>query len=401
MSRYAQRVERIQPSLTLKINAEAAAMERGGENVARLGAGEPDFDTPGSIKNAAHAAIDRGYTGYTAVTGYGGLRDAVREKFRRDNDLHFGDGEILVTCGAKQSLYDICQTLLRPGDQAILPRPCWVTYPAQVQLAEAEPVYLDTRMEEGFTIDPQRLDERINERTRLLFINSPNNPTGRVYTEDELNGIAAVLKRHPHVHVISDDIYEHIRWNGEPFRNLLNVAPELADRCLVVNGVSKAYAMTGWRVGFVGGPEEIITEMTKVQGQSTAGTASISQHAATAALRGDQSSVDEMVHAFHERHDHIVPGLNKIPGVRCRASDGAFYVFPDVSEAIAHCPDIDDDMALAERLLEEAEVAVVPGSGFGMPGHLRISFAADHETIDIGLDRMARFLSSQEQGGKQ
>ncbi|MBI1191435.1 MAG: aminotransferase class I/II-fold pyridoxal phosphate-dependent enzyme [Tepidisphaera sp.] len=389
---FAPRVERVRPSLTLQINAEAAAMERGHENVARLGAGEPDFDTPEHIRQAAHQAIEAGYTRYTAVDGYPDLRAAVREKFARDNDLQFADEEVMVTCGAKQALSDLAQVLLRSGDEAVIPRPYWVSYPAQVTLAEADPVFVDAPMDEDFTIAPERLDAALGERTRLLYLNSPNNPTGRVYRRAELEAIAEVLRRHPRVWVVSDDIYEHIRFDSGPFLNLLSVAPDLADRTLVVNGVSKAYAMTGWRVGFVGGPRQVISEMTKVQGQSTAGTASISQHAAQAALRGDQSVVDHMVAAFRTRHERIVPALDALPGIRCRPSDGTFYAFPDASGLIERLPDVDDDRELAERLLHDAEVAVVPGSGFGMPGHLRVSFAASMDTIDTALERLSEFI---------
>lgn len=387
---YAERVERIQPSLTLKINAEAAAMERGDESVARLGAGEPDFDTPDHIKRAAHSAIDEGHTGYTEVDGYPELKEAVRDKFRRDNDLHFETEQILVSCGAKQALYDICQTLLQPGDEAVVPRPYWVTYPAQVMLAGADPVYLDAPAEENYRITPERLKAALHKDTRLLFLNTPNNPTGRIYSEEELNAIAEVLREYPRLWIISDEIYEHLNWTGKPFRNLLNVAPDLADRCFVVNGVSKAYAMTGWRVGFVGGPREAIAEMKKVQGQSTAGTSTISQYAATAALRGDQKKVHEMVREFKRRHDHIVPALNDLPGIECPKSDGTFYAFADARELLERL-DVEDDLQLAETLLHEAGVAVVPGSGFGAPGRLRISFAAGMETIDTALERLRRF----------
>ena len=392
---YADRVEHIQPSLTLKINAEAAAIQadhRGGDAVARLGAGEPDFATPDGVKRAAHQAIDQGFTHYTAVDGYDGLKRAVREKFRRDNDLRFRDDQILVTCGAKQALYDLCQTLLRPGDEAVVPRPYWVTYPAQVTLAEAQTVYLDLDAGDGYLPRAERLDAALTDATRLVFLNSPNNPTGRIYDHDTLSALAAVLRRYPRVFVVSDDIYEHLNWTGQPFRNLLNVAPDLADRCFIVNGVSKAYAMTGWRVGFVAGPAEAIAAMKKVQGQSTAGAASISQYAATEALLGDQTPVRRMVAAYRRRHDHIVPALNEIPGVRCPRSDGTFYAFPDVREAIARLDGIDNDRQLAETLLHKAGVAVVPGSGFGAPGRLRVSFAADMHTIETGLRRLREFL---------
>lgn len=388
---YAERVERIQPSLTLKINAEAAAMERGDESVARLGAGEPDFDTPDAIKRAAHSAIDEGYTGYTAVDGYPELKQAVRDKFKRDNNLDFNDDQVLVSCGAKQALFDLCQTLLQPGDEAVIPRPYWVTYPAQVMLAGADPVYLDAPAEERYTVTADRLRAAIHQRTRLVFLNTPNNPTGRIYSRRELGEIAEVLREYPRVNIVSDEIYEHMNWTGEPFYNLLNVAPDLTDRCYVVNGVSKAYAMTGWRVGFVGGPAEGIARMKKVQGQSTAGTASISQHAANAALRGDQTMVRDMMREFKRRHDYIVPALNELPGIACPKSDGTFYAFADARELLDKRNDLEDDLQLAETLLHKAGVAVVPGSGFGAPGRLRVSFAASMDTIDTALERLRRF----------
>ncbi|MCC4309827.1 pyridoxal phosphate-dependent aminotransferase [Alcanivorax marinus] len=389
---FSHRVESIQPSLTLKINAEAAALQQGGERVARLGAGEPDFDTPAPIKEAAHSAIDRGFTHYTAVDGTDDLKAAVREKFRRDNDLDFAQDQVMVTCGAKQALYDLCQTLLGPGDEAVVPRPYWVTYPAQVTLAGAQPVYWDLCAEDDYLPDPDRLASAFTHRTRVVFLNSPNNPTGRVYDEDRLRRLAEVFRRHPQVWVICDDIYEHLNWSGRPFRTLLNVAPDLADRCFVVNGVSKAYAMTGWRVGFLGGPAPALERLKKVQGQSTAGTASISQHAALAALTGDQTPVREMVAEYRRRHDRVVPALDALPGVRCAPSDGTFYAFPDVRELIADRDDVDDDYQLAETLLHDAGVAVVPGSGFGAPGRLRVSFAASQDTIDLALERLRRFI---------
>ena len=392
---YADRVERIQPSLTLKINAEAAAIQadhRGGDAVARLGAGEPDFATPDGVKRAAHQAIDQGFTHYTAVDGYDGLKHAVREKFRRDNDLHFQDDQILVTCGAKQALYDLCQTLLRPGDEAVVPRPYWVTYPAQVTLAEAQTVYLDLDAEDGYRPRAERLDAALTDATRLVFLNSPNNPTGRLYDRDTLNALAAVLRRYPRVFVVSDDIYEHLNWTGQPFRNLLNVAPDLADRCFIVNGVSKAYAMTGWRVGYAAGPVELIRAMTTIQSQSTTNASSISQAAARAALTGDQSFVAEACTIYKERHDFVIERLNQIPGFECRPGDGAFYAFPDVTGAIER-RDVVDDTALCEILMAEAGVALVPGAAFGAPGHLRLSFAADIETLTTALRRIEEFMA--------
>lgn len=389
---FSPRVARVSASMTLKINAEAAALQAGGTNVARLGAGEPDFDTPENIKRAARQAIDDGFTHYTAIDGYTGLKEAVQAKFRRENRLDYGLENIMVTCGAKQGLYNICQTLIRPGDEAVIPQPYWVSYPAMVIMAEGEPVFARCPMEAGFRLTPGALDDAISNKTRLVFLNSPHNPTGRVYTADEFADIGEVLRRYPDLFIVCDEIYEHLRWGKAPYVNFLNVNPDLRDRCLVVNGVSKAYAMTGWRVGYLAGPADIVQAMNKLQGQSTAGTSSISQRAACEALNGDQSVVDKMVEGFRERHQRILPEVQDLPGVQCEPAEGTFYLFPDFSEVIARRDDIADDIYLADRLLHEASVALVPGSAFGAPGHLRLSFSNDLETCLEGVRRIKQFL---------
>ncbi|WP_148861326.1 pyridoxal phosphate-dependent aminotransferase [Marinobacter fonticola] len=394
MSDYAQRIARVSPSMTLQINAEAAAMQDGGEDVARLGAGEPDFDTPEPIKAAAKRAIDEGFTHYTAAAGTQSLKRAVCDKFRRENNLTYAPENIMVTCGAKQSLYNLCQTLLQPGDEAIVPQPYWVSYPAQVTMAEGEPVFVQCDPDEGFTLKPTALEAAISERTRLVFLNSPNNPTGRIYDRAELAAIGEVLRKYPGILIVCDEIYEHLRWVDGPYQNFLNVNPDLKNRCVVVNGVSKAYAMTGWRVGYMAGPKDLIETMDKLQGQSTAGTCSISQHAAEQALRGDQGIVTEMTQAFRRRHDRILPEVKALPNVSCQPAEGAFYLLPDFRTIIAERDDIEDDIQLAHRLLQEAKVALVPGSAFGAPGHLRLSFAADLDTNLEGIRRIEQFLAA-------
>lgn len=394
MSNYSQRIARVSPSMTLQINAEAAAMQEGGEDVARLGAGEPDFDTPEPIKDAARRAIDRGFTNYTAAAGTQSLKEAICDKFQRENDLVFSPENIMVTCGAKQSLYNLCQTLLETGDEAVVPQPYWVSYPAQVTMAEAEPVFAQCDPDEGFTLRSSALEAAISERTRVVFLNSPNNPTGRIYDREELAAIGDVLRKHPDITVVCDEIYEHLRWVDGPYHNFLNVNPDLKDRCVVVNGVSKAYAMTGWRVGYMAGPKDLIETMDKLQGQSTAGTCSISQHAAEQALRGDQQVVTDMAQAFRERHDRILPEVKALPNVSCQPADGTFYLLPDFREVIAERDDIENDVQLADKLLHEAKVALVPGRAFGAEGHLRLSFAADLDTNLAGIRRIGEFLAA-------
>jgi aspartate aminotransferase len=388
----AQRVMRVKPSPTLTITARAAQMRVAGKDVIGLGAGEPDFDTPAHIKQAAIRAIDAGFTKYTPVDGTATLKQAVIEKFRRDNGLEFRPDQILVSCGGKQSFYNLAQALLNPGDEVIIPAPFWVSYPDMVLLAGAEPVIVVAGQEAGFKITPGQLRAAITERTRLFVINSPSNPTGMAYTRAELEVLGEVLRVHPGVLIATDDMYEHIRWTAEPFCNIVNACPDLYERTMVLNGVSKAYSMTGWRIGYAGGPLELIGAMKKIQSQSTSNPASISQVAAQEALEGDQSCIAPMVEAFRKRHDFVVGALNELPGVSCRASDGTFYCFPQVQGAIAAISGIEDDVALAERLIEDAGVAVVPGSAFGAPGYVRLSVATSMENLEKALARLRRFL---------
>ncbi len=382
------RVRRIKPSPTLAVTARANALKAAGRDVIGLGAGEPDFDTPQHIKDAAVAAIAAGRTKYTPVDGTPGLKQAVVDKFRRDNGLDYTPEQVLVSCGGKQSFFNLAQALLDPGDEVIIPAPYWVSYPDMVLLAGGEPVFIDTTAAQGFRITPEQLAAAITPRTRLLVLNSPSNPTGQTYTRAELAALGEVLRRHPDVLVASDDMYEHILWAEEPFSNILNACPDLYERTIVLNGVSKAYSMTGWRIGYAAGPAGLIAAMKKIQSQSTSNPASISQAAAEAALTGDQSCVAEMREAFRRRHDAVVAGLNAIDGVTCLPSTGTFYAFPDMSGLMARVGAA-DDVALAELLLERAGVALVPGSAFGAPGHMRLSFATGLDTLHEALRRIA------------
>ncbi len=382
------RVRRIKPSPTLAVTARANALKAAGRDVIGLGAGEPDFDTPQHIKDAAVAAIAAGRTKYTPVDGTPGLKQAVVDKFRRDNGLDYTPEQVLVSCGGKQSFFNLAQALLDPGDEVIIPAPYWVSYPDMVLLAGGEPVFIDTTAAQGFRITPEQLAAAITPRTRLLVLNSPSNPTGQTYTRAELAALGEVLRRHPDVLVASDDMYEHILWAEEPFSNILNACPDLYERTIVLNGVSKAYSMTGWRIGYAAGPAGLIAAMKKIQSQSTSNPASISQAAAEAALTGDQSCVAEMREAFRQRHDAVVAGLNAIDGVTCLPSTGTFYAFPDMSGLMARVGAA-DDVALAELLLERAGVALVPGSAFGAPGHMRLSFATGLDTLHEALRRIA------------
>ncbi len=390
----AAREQRVQPSATLAVTARAAALKAAGHDIIGLGAGEPDFDTPEHIKQAAIRAIQEGFTKYTAVDGIAGLKEAVIAKFARDNGLHYAPEQIVVSCGGKQSFYNLAQALLNPGDEVIIPAPYWVSYPDMVLLADGVPVIVFAGLEQGFKMTPEQLEDAITYKTKLVVINSPSNPTGMSYTHTELAQLGAVLRRHPQVMIATDDMYEHIYWGDEPFCNILNACPDLYDRTVVLNGVSKAYAMTGWRIGYAGGPAPLMRAMTTIQSQSTSNPASISQIAAQAALQGDQTCVRTMCRAFHERHDVLVAQLNRIEGVECLPSQGTFYCFPRVQEAIAKLSGIADDAALAESLINNAGVALVPGSAFGAPGYLRLSFACSLTTLHAALARLQDGLHS-------
>lgn len=385
------RVQNIKPSPTLAVTNKANELRASGKDIIGLGAGEPDFDTPQHIKDAAIEAINQGKTKYTAVDGTPELKKAIIAKFKKDNDLDYEPNQILVSSGGKQSFFNLALALLNAGDEVIIPAPYWVSYPDMVKVAEGTPVVLEAGASQSFKITAAQLKEAITNKTKLFVINSPSNPTGMAYTKAELKSIADVLLENPHVLIATDDMYEHILWTDEDFNNILNVCPELYDRTFVLNGVSKAYSMTGWRIGYAAGPAKVIGAMKKIQSQSTSNPASISQAAATAALAGDQECVAQMVVEFKKRHDYLVEALNEINGVNCLSGDGTFYVFPDFSEAIANST-ASDDLEMAALLLTEAEVALVPGSAFGAPGCMRLSFATSMETLKSAVARIKKVL---------
>ena len=390
--KLANRVQRVKPSPTLAVTARVAELRAAGKDIIGLGAGEPDFDTPDHIKAAGIKAIQDGFTRYTAVDGTPGLKQAIIAKFKQDNGLDYTPEQVLVSCGGKQSFYNLVMALLNAGDEVIIPAPYWVSYPDMVRLADGEPVIIKAGVDTGFKITPEQLQETITPRTRLFVINSPSNPTGVAYSKAELAALGAVLKNCPEVLIATDDMYEHILWSKEPFSNILNACPELYERTIVLNGVSKVYAMTGWRIGYCGGPAELIKAMKKVQSQSTSNPTSISQVAAQAALEGDQSCIQPMIKAFKERHDYVVGALNAIDGVTCLPADGTFYVFPHVQSVIERLDGINNDVELAEFLLDEAGVALVPGTAFGAPGYVRISFATSMAILEDALTRLAKAL---------
>ncbi|HEX7047176.1 MAG TPA: pyridoxal phosphate-dependent aminotransferase [Gammaproteobacteria bacterium] len=385
------RVRQLKPSPTLAVTQRAAELRAKGKDIVGLGAGEPDFDTPEHIKQAAKDAMDRGETKYTAVDGTPQLKTAIIGKFRRDNGLEYTADQILVSSGGKQSYFNLCQAVLNPGDEVVIPAPYWVSYPAMVEIAGGVPVIISAGIETRYKITPEQLDAAITPRTRLVTLNSPSNPTGVAYSQQELKALAEVLVRHPGVLIATDDMYEPFLWSGEPFVNVAMIEPSLKDRTLVLNGVSKAYAMTGWRIGYAAGPADIIKAMKKVQSQSTSNPASVSQAAAVAALEGDQACVFRMCEAFRERHDFVVRALNEINGLEVVPSDGTFYSFPNCEAAMRNLG-LPDDIVFAEYLLIEAGVAVVPGSAFGAPGHFRVSFATSLANLEKAIERFEKAL---------
>ena len=388
-----KRVQKVKPSPTLAVTARAARLKAEGKDIIGLGAGEPDFDTPEHIADAGVEAIRKGMTRYTAVDGTTELKDAVIGKFKRENGLTYDRSQILVSSGAKQTCFNLCAAVLDPGDECVIPAPYWVSYPDMALLADGVPVTVYGGPEQGYKITPAQLAAALTPRTKLFILNSPSNPTGAAYTGSELKALGEVLDKHPQVVIAADEMYEHIYWAAEPFVSFAQANPQLYGRTVTINGVSKAYAMTGWRIGYCGGPKELVAAMSTIQGQSTSNASSISQRAATAALNGNQACVAEMNKAFKERHDFVVAGLNAIPGISCRPGAGTFYAFADVSGAMRSLG-MKDDNAFAEYLLVEAGVAVVPGSGFGAPGHMRISFACSMKTLEDALRRIERVLAT-------
>ena len=386
-----KRVQSIKPSPTLAVTNRAAELRAAGQDIIGLGAGEPDFDTPQHIKDAATDAIKNGFTKYTAVDGTPALKNAIINKFKNDNNLDYQANQILVSCGGKQSFFNLSLALLNPGDEVVIPAPYWVSYPDMVIIAEGVPVIIETNAKARFKITPEQLDAAITPKTKLVVLNSPSNPSGMSYSKAELEALGEVLRKYPDVLIATDDMYEHILWTKEPFNNILTANPDLYERTIVLNGVSKAYSMTGWRIGYAAGPQPLIGAMKKIQSQSTSNPTSISQVAAQAALEGNQERVKEMVVAFKERHDYMVKALNDINGIECLEGDGTFYLFPDFSKAQAKL-NCKTDANLAEKLLK-AGVALVPGSAFGTPGHMRISFATGDEKLRKAVERLTTALA--------
>jgi aspartate aminotransferase len=389
-----KRVQRVKPSPTLAVTALVNRLKAEGKDIIGLGAGEPDFDTPVHIADAGVEAIRKGFTRYTNVEGINELKDAIIAKFKRDNGISYERAQILVSSGAKQTIFNLCMAVLDSGDEVVIPAPYWVSYPDMVLLADGVPVMPSAGPEQGYKITPRQLAAAITPRTRLVLFNSPSNPTGAAYTRAELRSLADVLVEHPRVLIGTDDMYEKIYWAPEPFASLLTVAPELYDRTVTINGCSKTYAMTGWRIGYCGGPKEIVTAMGTIQGQSTSNASSMSQKAAVAALNGSQQCVTEMNRAYKERHDYVVAALNSLPGVSCLPGAGTFYAFADVRGAMANLG-LRDDNAFSEYLISKAGVAVVPGSGFGAPGHMRLSFACSRQTLEKAIERIRAALPQQ------
>lgn len=383
-----QRVQKIKPSPTLAVSALVAKLKAQGRDIVGLGAGEPDFDTPEHIKAAAVEALKKGFTKYTAVDGTPGLKKAVIAKFKRDNGLDYTPEQILVSVGGKQSFFNLAQAYLNPGDEVIIPAPYWVSYPDMVLLADGVPVIVTGDQSQRFKITAKQLEKAITKKTRLVVINSPSNPTGTAYTRVELQSLGEVLRKHPDILIATDDMYEHIMWAEEPFSNIVMVCPDLYERTIVLNGVSKAYSMTGWRIGYAGGPAPLINAMKDIQSQSTSNPTSISQVAAETALNGDQSFIKQMNSVFKRRHDMLLEGLNKIRGVECIPGDGTFYLFPGMHGLIRNLG-LKNDLELTSHLIDKAGVALVPGSAFGLEGHVRLSFATSDDILKEALKRIA------------
>ena len=387
-----RRVQRVKPSPTLNVSARAARLRAEGKDVISLGAGEPDFDTPEHIAQGGIEAIEKGLTRYTHVEGTNELKDAIIGKFARDNGIQYERSQILVTSGAKQAIYNLCMAVLDKDDEVIIPAPYWVSYPDMVLLADGQPVILTSGAAQGYKITPRQLAAAITLKTRLVILNSPCNPSGAAYTRAELRALGEVLIDQPRIVIGTDDMYEKIYWGAEPFCSLLTAVPELYSRTVTINGVSKTYAMTGWRIGYCGAPKELVSAMATIQGQSTSNASSVSQHAATVALNGDQSCVARMNEAFKARHDYVVEALNRLPGISCLPGAGTFYAFADVTQAMTALG-CTSDTDFAEMLLTEGEVAVVPGSAFGAPGHIRLSFACSLETLKKAMERIGTVLA--------
>ncbi|HOI93699.1 MAG TPA: pyridoxal phosphate-dependent aminotransferase [Syntrophobacter fumaroxidans] len=395
--KLAERVSRIKPSATLTINSKAKALKQSGVHVVNFGVGEPDFDTPAHIQEAAVESMRNGQTRYTAVGGIDELKDAVCRDIESGYGLAYKRENVLISCGGKHALYNLFQAVLDPGDEVIIPSPYWVSYPDMVELAGAVPVTVPCSEENAFKLQPEQLEKAITSRTRLFIINSPSNPTGTHYTASDLEGLAEVLARHPDVLIASDDIYCRILFGGREWTNLAMVDERMIDRCFIINGVSKTYCMTGWRIGYLIGNEEVIRAATKIQGQSTSNPTSISQYASLAALNGDRLLIDEMVRTFEERSRYVLARIGELHGVTCPTPAGAFYVFPNFSAYFGRKvqgASIANSVDLADYLMEKAHVAVVPGSPFGEDRCIRISYALSMDDLKEGFDRIGAALAA-------
>jgi aspartate aminotransferase len=390
----AQRIQRIKPSPTLAVSARAEELQAEGKPIINLSVGEPDFDTPVHIQEAAIKAIHEGKTRYTAVDGTKSLKKAIIEKFSKENHLQYELNQILVSSGAKHSIYNLFTAVLNPGDEVIIPAPYWVSYPDMAKLADANPVIVKTDFSAHFKMSPAQLKAAITDKTRIVVLNAPSNPTGIAYTREELKALGDVILQHPGIIVMSDDIYEHSLWNHLPFTNILNACPELYDRSVIVNGVSKSYAMTGWRIGYAAGPAKIIAAMKKAQSQSTSNPCSIAQYATEAALLAGSDCTIVMREAYKKRHDYLYAELNKIPGFKCLPSDGTFYTFPNIEGLLNKNPAVSNDIEFAEFLLTHADIAVIPGSAFGAPGFIRLSYATSMDNLVTAVKRIKEALTS-------
>jgi len=398
MIQLSERIQKIKPSATLAITAKAAELRASGKNIISLSVGEPDFETPKAAREAGIEAINAGFTRYTAVSGIPELRQAIAEKFRNDNDLDYEAEDILVSTGGKQCIYNLLQAMINPGDEVIIPAPYWVSYPDMVMLAEGVPVIVETSANTNFKFTAAQLEAAITPKTKLLFINSPSNPTGMVYSADDLAALGEVIRKYPNIAVATDDMYEKILFDDKKFATFAQINPDLKDRTITFNGVSKAYCMTGWRIGFCAGPRELIKAMGKVQGQSTSNPSSISQKAALAALTGPTDELDEMVKVYQTRRTWLVEALNNIPGIHCITPDGAFYLFPSVAGWIGKTTSdgihLTNDVVICEWLLDAAGVALVPGTEFGSPGQIRFSYAVSQDTLEDAVNRIAKAVKT-------
>ena len=380
----------------MSLTSKANEMRALGEDIIVLTVGEPDFDTPQYIKDAGQEAIESGKTKYTSVDGVAELKDAIVNKFKKENNLIFNSDEVIVSAGCKQSIFNLLQVIIDNDDEVLIPEPYWVSYADMVVYAGGKPILIESSYENNFDLNFDLIEKNINDKTKLFMLNSPNNPSGKYFNSTILKKLAELLRKYDKIYISSDDIYEHIFWHQEKFQNILNVAPDLKDRTIIFNGVSKAYSMTGWRIGYAAGNKEIIKKMKTLQSQSTSCASSVSQYAAISALTQKCEELPKMNAEYKERHDYVVKELNNIPGVTCRETDGTFYVFPSFTEYIEESQKINNDDELAMYLLNEGKVAVVPGSAFGMGGHLRLSIALDLKTLEIAMNRIKTTLNNDE-----